>query len=75
MSFSNVQSTSQSDLRLLSFEEVALFLGYSCKHVERIVQSGEGPQVTKLSPKRRGIRADHFRQWLDKRAVESPEAA
>ena len=68
------QSTHQSDLRVLRFEEVALQLGWSSKHLERIVKAGEGPQVTKLSPKNRGIRADHLRAWLDKRA-EPVEAA
>jgi predicted DNA-binding transcriptional regulator AlpA len=76
-----IQSTSQSDLRVLRFEEVALQLGWSSKHLERIVQKGEGPQVTKLSPKNRGIRADHLRAWLDKKsepaqaALKAPEAA
>jgi hypothetical protein len=59
--------SSTRDLELLRFEEVALRLGWSLKHLERICASGAGPVVTKLSPKRRGIRSDHFREWLDRR--------
>jgi len=44
------------DLRILKFEEVALQLGYSAKHIERLVKEEGGPKVTKLSAKRRGIR-------------------
>jgi predicted DNA-binding transcriptional regulator AlpA len=73
MALSFPQSTdkksSVEDLRLLKFEEVALQLGWSAKHFERIVQSGKGPKVTKLSPKNRGVRADHLREWLDERAM------
>jgi predicted DNA-binding transcriptional regulator AlpA len=68
------QPTNQNDLRVLRFEEVALQLGWSSKHLERIVKAGEGPQVTKLSPKNRGIRADHLRAWLDKKADPSEAA-
>lgn len=68
---------STDDLRLLKFEECALQVGWSSKHFERIVKKGEGPRVTKLSPKNRGVRTDHFREWLDARAqeAEAPEAA
>jgi hypothetical protein len=57
-------------LRLLKFEECAMQVGWSCKHFERVVASGKGPKVTKLSPKNRGVRSDHWREWLDARAEE-----
>lgn len=63
------------DLRILRFEEVAIQLGWSTKHLERIVKNGTGPIVTKLSAKNRGIRADHLRAWLDDRKVVSAAAA
>jgi predicted DNA-binding transcriptional regulator AlpA len=68
-------SQTVDDLRILRFEEVAIQLGYSTKHVERICAGDDGPKVTKLSPKRRGIRADHFREWLDARAKRDEEAS
>jgi predicted DNA-binding transcriptional regulator AlpA len=68
-------SPNVDDLRILKFEEVALTLGYSTKHVERICAGDDGPKVTKLSAKRRGIRADHLREWLDTRAKAQEEAA
>jgi len=34
------------DLRVLKFEEVALKLGYSTKHIERICAGDDGPKVT-----------------------------
>jgi hypothetical protein len=63
------------DLKLMRFEEVALQLGYSTKHLERICAAEGGPKVTKLSPKRRGIRADHLREWLDSKANKTDEIA
>jgi len=59
----------------LKFEECALQCDWSLKHFERIVASGKGPKVTKLSPKRRRIRTDHWREWLDKCTAETAEAA
>jgi hypothetical protein len=46
------------DLRILPIEEVASRMGWSTR-------SGEGPPITRLSARRRGVR-DHFREWLDK---------
>jgi hypothetical protein len=58
------------DLHIIKFEQCALRLGMSLKNFERIVSSGKGPRVTKLSSKNRGIRSDHWREWLDARAEE-----
>ena len=59
------------DLHIIKFEQCALKLGMSLKNFERIVSSGKGPRVTKLSSKNRGIRSDHWREWLDERVQES----
>lgn len=69
-------SVNIDDLEVMPYEKAALKVGYSTKHLERLIKAGVGPRVTKLGPRRRGIRADHFREWLDARASSSaPEAA
>jgi predicted DNA-binding transcriptional regulator AlpA len=55
------------DLRMLRVEEVAARMGWSTRTLERLCASGEGPPITRMSARRRGIRVDHFRQWLDQR--------
>ena len=57
------------DLRMLAPEDVAHRLGWSLRTLDRRAAAGTGPIITKLSPRRRGIRADHLRQWLDQQGT------
>lgn len=59
-------ASGSDDLRILRVEEVASRMGWSTRTVERLSASGEGPPITRLSARRRGVRVDHFREWLDK---------
>ena len=59
--------SSADDLRMMRVEEVAARMGWTVRTLERLSASGEGPRITKMSARRRGIRIDHFRHWLDTR--------
>ncbi len=48
-----------------------LFLGVSTDTFERICKAGNGPQITWLSPNRKGVRGRHGKAWLDARAKGS----
>lgn len=37
---------------------------------KRIMQRGEGPPITDLTERRRGVREDDWRHWLDDRRRE-----
>jgi predicted DNA-binding transcriptional regulator AlpA len=39
----------------------------------RLIRAGEGPVITQLSARCRGIRDDHWQQWLDSRAGKPAE--
>ena len=51
------------DLRIIPCEEVAAMLKMSLRTLERRLSAGNGPHVTKLSARKKGIRADHLREW------------
>jgi predicted site-specific integrase-resolvase len=60
-------SRNQADLverRVLSLNEAAMIAGVSPSTLKRRSQAG-ALRITKLSPRRCGIRADHLREWLD----------
>jgi predicted DNA-binding transcriptional regulator AlpA len=63
--FTTKDKASTDDLRIIGCEEVATMLGMSLRSLERRCAAGEGPRVTKLSTRKKGIRADHLREWLD----------
>ena len=63
--------TSSDDLRILPVEEVAAMLKMSLRTLERKCAADDGPRVTKLSARKKGIRADHLREWLDQQAASS----
>ncbi len=43
-------------------------LGVSTDTFRRECQAGRGPQITVLSPGRKGVRGKHGKAWLDARA-------
>jgi predicted DNA-binding transcriptional regulator AlpA len=53
--------------RVLMLSEFAAIAGISFVTLRRLIARGEGPAVTKLSERRRGIRWRHGREWLDAR--------
>jgi len=62
------------DDRVLTFAEFAKIAGISLVTLRRRIAAHDGPIVTKLSERRRGIRVRHAREWLDARATGSPVA-
>lgn len=66
----DVQSYNQRTLaekRILNINEAAIIAGVSPNTLKRRGRAGE-LKITRLSPRRLGIRADHLAQWLDERA-------
>jgi hypothetical protein len=57
------------DDRVHSFHECAAAADVSPATFRRQIASGRGPVVTRISPRRVGIRGRHFCAWLDSRAV------
>jgi predicted DNA-binding transcriptional regulator AlpA len=54
--------------RVRSLQETAALLGISIATLRRLIAAGEGPTVTRLSPRRLGIRDSHRETFLDARA-------
>ena len=62
------------DDRVLTLREWWELVGLSRRAAQSLIARGEGPTITQLSPKRKGVRVKHHREWLDRRAI-GPEAA
>lgn len=60
--------------RVVSLRTAAALAGISTVTLRRLIASGNGPRVLRLSERRLGIRVSDLRDWLESRAVE-PEAA
>jgi excisionase family DNA binding protein len=54
--------------RVRSLREAAALLGVSLATLRRLLRSGRGPTVTRLSERRIGIRDSHRLAWLDAQA-------
>ena len=52
-------------LKVRSLRETANLAGVSLDTLRRRIADGTGPVVTRVSPRRCGIRVDHFQAWLD----------
>jgi hypothetical protein len=59
---------SLADRRVLQLSEAATIAGVSPSTLKRRGQAG-ALKITRLSPRRIGIRADHLREWLDASAA------
>jgi predicted DNA-binding transcriptional regulator AlpA len=68
----SVDFSSLSDDRMLTLPEFAEAAGISIATLRRLIAAQDGPIVTLLSPRRRGIRTQHGREWLDARANPKP---
>ena len=53
--------------KVMTFTEVAKSVGVSLSTLRREIARGTGPEVVSLSPRRKGVRDDHYRRWLDTR--------
>ena len=56
------------DRRVRSIDERAAEAGIHGDTLRDEIARGVGPIVTRLSPRRLGIREDHWTQWLNARA-------
>jgi len=56
------------DNRVLSFAVWCELAGFSKATGRRVLASGEGPVVIRLSARRIGIRVRDHKHWLDRRA-------
>jgi predicted DNA-binding transcriptional regulator AlpA len=57
--------------KILSLPETAEFVGVSLATLLRRIADGEGPVVTVLSKRRKGVRVRHLLNWLDQRALQT----
>jgi hypothetical protein len=55
------------DLQVLRFSEWAALAGVSLRTGRRLVASGRGPAIVRLSSKRMGVTVGAHRQWLASR--------
>jgi predicted DNA-binding transcriptional regulator AlpA len=53
--------------RVITIKEVASRIGLSVITLQRLIRTGDGPPVTKLSTRRHGVRESHLERWLDSR--------
>jgi predicted DNA-binding transcriptional regulator AlpA len=60
--------------RVLSLRQVAEAIGLGQSTLERMIAAGDGPVITRISPRRLGVRASHLRAWLDARTAETSAA-
>jgi predicted DNA-binding transcriptional regulator AlpA len=54
---------------VLGLQEAAKQVGISVPTLRRLIAAEEGPRVTQLSQRRRGVRIRHVRQWLEARTL------
>jgi hypothetical protein len=62
-------SIRREPLRVYSFNKFCELSGFSPRTGHRLIASGKGPKITKLSDRRIGIREDHYYEWLNGRVV------
>jgi hypothetical protein len=53
---------------VLTLSDFVKLAGVSMSTVRRMILRGDGPVITQLSERRRGVRVRHARAWLDVRA-------
>jgi predicted DNA-binding transcriptional regulator AlpA len=59
-------------IRIMTIKEWCERSAFSTVTGWRLMKSGRGPQLTRISERRLGIREDHYREWLDSRKVQLP---
>jgi len=60
-----------SDLQVLRIPEWCAVAGISLRTGKRLLASGRGPAVVRLSDRRRGVTVGAHRQWLASRECSS----
>ena len=55
-----------SPARVRSLRETAEIAGISLSTFRRVIADGNGPTITWISPRRRGVRDDHREEWLQR---------
>ena len=58
---------------VISFREAADVCGFSIATLRRLIDRGDGPKMTRLSPRRIGFRESHLTEWLDARLRDHDE--
>jgi predicted DNA-binding transcriptional regulator AlpA len=53
--------------RVISLRQAAECTGLSVATIRRLIERGDGPPLTMLSPRRQGIRESHLTKWLNSR--------
>jgi predicted DNA-binding transcriptional regulator AlpA len=51
-------------LSLLSLTQIAERLGVCRRTIERVVEVGNGPTLTQVSPRRFGVTEEDFQEWF-----------
>jgi predicted DNA-binding transcriptional regulator AlpA len=59
------------DLRVTPFPEWCKAKGFSYSTGRRLLDSGQGPKITKLTARLLGVQRRHDREWLDRRTKPS----
>jgi predicted DNA-binding transcriptional regulator AlpA len=64
-----MNTISNSINHVRSIKDAATILGVSYATLKRMLSSGEGPRVTKLTTRRIGIQDRHIEEWMQKRVT------
>jgi len=64
-------ATHRPSNRIMTFEQWCEHNSFSRVTGWRILKSGSGPKVTRISTRRIGIREDHHAEWLDNQPVRT----
>jgi hypothetical protein len=59
------------DDRVLTLRQIAAAASLHPRTLRRLIAKGNGPTITRVSDRKRGVRVRHLREWLEHR-VESP---
>ena len=61
--------------RVISLRQAAECTGLSVATIRRLIERGDGPPLTMLSPRRQGIRESHLTKWLNSRVRQQGDEA
>jgi predicted DNA-binding transcriptional regulator AlpA len=59
--------------RVISLKQAADYADLSVATLRRLIERGDGPPLTLLSPRRQGIRESHLTTWLNSRVRQQNE--
>jgi predicted DNA-binding transcriptional regulator AlpA len=61
--------------RVVSLKQAADYTSLSIATLQRLIDRGEGPSVTQLSPRRIGFRESTLNKWLNARVRQQGDEA